>query len=914
MPEQENQRTIIEVQHGPKPVVETHDIHTTRVEMQPIPDDTQVHVPEDTKYSETIVLDGKPQEQTVAIPIRTQPQEFEIQIGFPSQPQTTTSSVTTETTTTTTTTTQIVEEPGDVPHVLEGDTIHKTSVVVHDEETPQQPVNLVIQMPDKRQQVSQDVVTETTRTITSSMKTLPEDEVTTDEVHSETIEIVPEEGPQEVSFQFSIPGQQIVEKDINIERRTSIQKYEVEIQEKTMKMKPKQTEIVIPSKEKSTQDIDILPSKDVPRPTDEQIEETRTTIEHKSPEETMTSQTTEVQFTLPAESDEEVINVEIQAPEVPTIVTERETIKMLETEISAPDQPTEVIERAVIEVSQPDVQTEAPIEQLEISERTTVEIIKEPQDLMDTIEIDIDLGEQVTDVEERTQTITQESVVKTISFEAPEDEETHTEEIVLDIQQQPEEQEVQLTLQIDQTDLKMPETTTKEEDTSTVVKKVTFDLPEETEEIPVEEVHKDEITLQLAPQPEDELTEMTIQLGESETMTTTESSEQIEQQFTFKIPQSTYVDDEMTLSVEERPSEATQPESGVVQEKAAPEQSQTITFETTGDETMEVFELPTSERTVTEEIVIGVEDSAPEEAQFTFSFNADDTAASEDVTPTTVLESQDTQAEEITFQLEEKPLDEAEIISETTTKDQVQQIEQQFTFQIPDTTDDDENIIQIEQVPGEEAEITLEFGVGDSTTETEETTVTRTTTIESTESTFELSDIPTESEEITIQLHQDRPQEEVELRLTMPEQIQDVTKIVVTKEESDIPTQKMEVREATKYREVFDMDIPADQAAPEFTWGLTSLKVMDGEEAKFRCEVEGIPTPEISWFHDEKPIAENQDFKLSYNPETGACSLLIVEVFPQDAGEYVCVAINKYGKAVTRAFLEVECKCILNYL
>lgn len=48
--------------------------------------------------------------------------------------------------------------------------------------------------------------------------------------------------------------------------------------------------------------------------------------------------------------------------------------------------------------------------------------------------------------------------------------------------------------------------------------------------------------------------------------------------------------------------------------------------------------------------------------------------------------------------------------------------------------------------------------------------------------------------------------------------------------------------------------------------------------------------------------------RISYEPETGKCQLLIVEVFPQDAGEYRCIAVNEKGKAVSRATLEVECK------
>ena len=72
--------------------------------------------------------------------------------------------------------------------------------------------------------------------------------------------------------------------------------------------------------------------------------------------------------------------------------------------------------------------------------------------------------------------------------------------------------------------------------------------------------------------------------------------------------------------------------------------------------------------------------------------------------------------------------------------------------------------------------------------------------------------------------------------------------------------------------------------------------------------------PEIvNWLDDFKlSRAKNYKFfscfRISFAPETGKCTLLIVEVFPQDAGEYCCVAINKLGKCISRATLEVECK------
>ena len=81
---------------------------------------------------------------------------------------------------------------------------------------------------------------------------------------------------------------------------------------------------------------------------------------------------------------------------------------------------------------------------------------------------------------------------------------------------------------------------------------------------------------------------------------------------------------------------------------------------------------------------------------------------------------------------------------------------------------------------------------------------------------------------------------------------------------------------------------------------------MDGEEVKFICRVAGNPIPEISWYHNNKLVVDNPDFKTHYDRNSGECVLHILEVFPQDTGKYECIAVNKYGRAITRAFLQVE--------
>ena len=109
---------------------------------------------------------------------------------------------------------------------------------------------------------------------------------------------------------------------------------------------------------------------------------------------------------------------------------------------------------------------------------------------------------------------------------------------------------------------------------------------------------------------------------------------------------------------------------------------------------------------------------------------------------------------------------------------------------------------------------------------------------------------------------------------------------------------------------------PADEVAvppspvetmvpPNFVVPIQSVQAVDGQELRLPCKVKGKPMPQISWYHNGKNIDQDEEFVVTYNPDTGDISLLIVEVFPEDEGEYVCVAHNPAGDAVTRATLAV---------
>jgi len=99
---------------------------------------------------------------------------------------------------------------------------------------------------------------------------------------------------------------------------------------------------------------------------------------------------------------------------------------------------------------------------------------------------------------------------------------------------------------------------------------------------------------------------------------------------------------------------------------------------------------------------------------------------------------------------------------------------------------------------------------------------------------------------------------------------------------------------------------------PFFMHPLESVKVMDGEKVVFNTVILGSPPPDVKWLHDGKEVKENPDFRASYDSKSGAASLEITDVFPQDTGLYECIASNQLGMATVSATLTVERKFSLS--
>ncbi|VVC94321.1 unnamed protein product, partial [Leptidea sinapis] len=105
---------------------------------------------------------------------------------------------------------------------------------------------------------------------------------------------------------------------------------------------------------------------------------------------------------------------------------------------------------------------------------------------------------------------------------------------------------------------------------------------------------------------------------------------------------------------------------------------------------------------------------------------------------------------------------------------------------------------------------------------------------------------------------------------------------------------------------VFEKPTSEEQAiAPIFVEKLRPKHTPDGSTVQFECQVEGYPRPQITWFRQTAIIKPSKDFQIYYDDDNVA-TLVIREVFPEDAGTFTCVAKNAAGFASSTTELIVE--------
>uniref|UniRef100_A0A182TG18 Ig-like domain-containing protein n=1 Tax=Anopheles melas TaxID=34690 RepID=A0A182TG18_9DIPT len=97
-----------------------------------------------------------------------------------------------------------------------------------------------------------------------------------------------------------------------------------------------------------------------------------------------------------------------------------------------------------------------------------------------------------------------------------------------------------------------------------------------------------------------------------------------------------------------------------------------------------------------------------------------------------------------------------------------------------------------------------------------------------------------------------------------------------------------------------------DYSPPVFEQIFKNSRFAQGGNALFEGKLKGNPRPEVSWTRKGAPLLDSTKHRLSYNPGTGAVSLMINQIGPGDEGEYTCKARNAVGEAICSVFIQPE--------
>ncbi|XP_075858273.1 myosin light chain kinase, smooth muscle isoform X2 [Microcebus murinus] len=92
---------------------------------------------------------------------------------------------------------------------------------------------------------------------------------------------------------------------------------------------------------------------------------------------------------------------------------------------------------------------------------------------------------------------------------------------------------------------------------------------------------------------------------------------------------------------------------------------------------------------------------------------------------------------------------------------------------------------------------------------------------------------------------------------------------------------------------------------PKFESKPQSQEVREDQTVKFRCEVSGIPKPEVAWFLDGTPV-RRQTGTIEVYEDAGSHYLCLLRARARDSGKYSCTASNIQGQVSCSWTLLVE--------
>ena len=93
---------------------------------------------------------------------------------------------------------------------------------------------------------------------------------------------------------------------------------------------------------------------------------------------------------------------------------------------------------------------------------------------------------------------------------------------------------------------------------------------------------------------------------------------------------------------------------------------------------------------------------------------------------------------------------------------------------------------------------------------------------------------------------------------------------------------------------------------PVFVRHLQNCNVDKTQRAVFECIVKGTPDMQIIWYKNGTPIQPSTDYITNFDRNTGLCTLIIAQSFPEDNGQYTCIACSPAGEDSSTAWLKVR--------
>uniref|UniRef100_A0A3P9GYS2 Ig-like domain-containing protein n=1 Tax=Oryzias latipes TaxID=8090 RepID=A0A3P9GYS2_ORYLA len=91
---------------------------------------------------------------------------------------------------------------------------------------------------------------------------------------------------------------------------------------------------------------------------------------------------------------------------------------------------------------------------------------------------------------------------------------------------------------------------------------------------------------------------------------------------------------------------------------------------------------------------------------------------------------------------------------------------------------------------------------------------------------------------------------------------------------------------------------------PQITRHMEPQTVMSGRLVRFSAQVSGLPPPQVFWYKDSQLLSTSFTCKFLHDGDEH--TLMLLEVFPEDAAIYSCSAKNDYGEATSSAPLIVQ--------